>query len=111
MSVMKNLIETERNKLNVYLMYQVINAVKRGLSDDKRERVDLDNDWPNTVIYSDSEHHFYWFYDVVEGSHIYVHEVKCTKENVDIVLDKEYEFATISALIQHITETIHFNED
>ena len=111
MSVMKNVIETERNKLNVYLMYQVINEVKRGLSEDKRGRVDLDNDWPCTVIYSDSEHHFYWFYDVVEVSHIYVHEVKCTKENIDIVLDKEYEFDTMSALIQHITETIHFNED
>lgn len=111
MTVMQNVIDSNRNKINVYLMYQVVNEVKRGLSEERRERVDLDNDWPCTVIYSDPDHYFYWFYDVVAGSHIYVHEVVCTKTNLDNVVDKEREFDTMAALIRHITETINFNEE
>ena len=102
----------ERTNNNVYLMYQVINAVKHLVKDElKLPFIDLDNDWPCTVIFSSASNYHYWFYDVVNGSHVYLHEVICTQNNLDIVLDKEYEFDTMGLLIQHIAGVINTTED
>ena len=102
----------ERTNNNVYLMYQVINAVKHLVKDElKLPSIDLDNDWPCTVIFSSTSNYHYWFYEVVEGSHVYLHEVICTQKNLDIVLDKEYEFDTMGLLIQHIADVINNTED
>ena len=102
----------ERTNNNVYLMYQVINAVKHLVKDElKLPFIDLDNDWPCTVIFSSASNYHYWFYDVVNGSHVYLHEVICTQNNLDIVLDKEYEFDTMGLLIQHIADVINTTED
>ena len=103
---------SERTNNNVYLMYQVINAVKNQVKDElKLPFIDLDNDWPCTVIFSGSENYHYWFYDVVVGSHIYLHEVICTQKNLDLIVDKEYEFDTMDSLIGHIAQTINTTED
>ena len=102
----------ERTNNNVYLMYQVINAVKHLVKDElKLPFIDLDNDWPCTVIFSSTSNYHYWFYEVVEGSNVYLHEVICTQNNLDIVLDKEYEFDTMGLLIQHIADVINNTED
>ena len=102
----------ERTNNNVYLMYQVINAVKHLVKDElKLPFIDLDNDWPCTVIFSSTSNYHYWFYEVVEGSNVYLHEVICTQKNLDIVLDKEYEFDTMGLLIQHIADVINNTED
>lgn len=102
----------ERTNNNVYLMYQIINAVKSKVNNsDKVNSIDLDNDWPCTIIFTGKDNYHYWFYDVVKGSHIYTHHVSCTKENIDIVLYKEHEFDTIALLIQHIAEVINNIED
>ena len=102
----------ERTNNNVYLMYQVINAVKHLVKDElKLPFIDLDNDWPCTVIFSSTSNYHYWFYEVVAGSHVYLHEVICTQKNLDIVLDKEYEFDTMGLLIQHIADVINTTED
>jgi hypothetical protein len=102
----------ERTNNNVYLMYQVINAVKHLVKDElKLPFIDLDNDWPCTVIFSSTSNYHYWFYDVVNVSHVYLHEVICTQNNLDIVLDKEYEFDTMGLLIQHIADVINTTED
>lgn len=102
----------ERTNNNVYLMYQVINAVKHLVKDElKLPFIDLDNDWPCTVIFSSASNYHYWFYEVVNGSHVYLHEVICTQNNLDIVLDKEYEFDTMGLLIQHIADVINNTED
>ena len=102
----------ERTNNNVYLMYQVINAVKHLVKDElKLPFIDLDNDWPCTVIFSSTSNYHYWFYEVVAGSHVYLHEVICTQKNLDIVLDKEYEFDTMGLLIQHIADVINNTED
>lgn len=102
----------ERTNNNVYLMYQVINAVKKKVKDElKLPFIDLDNDWPCTIIFSSNDNYHYWFYDVVKGSHIYVHEVTCTLNNLDLVVDKETEFDTIDSLIRHIADVINNVED
>ena len=102
----------DRTNNNVYLMYQVINAVKHLVKDElKLPFIDLDNDWPCTVIFSSTSNYHYWFYEVVAGSHVYLHEVICTQKNLDIVLDKEYEFDTMGLLIQHIADVINTTED
>ena len=102
----------ERTNNNVYLMYQVVNAVKKLVKDElKLQFIDLDNDWPNTVIFSGTNNYHYWFYDVVKWSHIYLHEVICTKDNLDLVVEKEYEFDTMGLLIQHIADVINNTED
>ena len=102
----------ERTNNNVYLMYQVINAVKHLVKDElKLPFIDLDNDWPCTVIFSSTSNYHYWFYEVVAGSHVYLHEVICTQKNLDIMLDKEYEFDTMGLLIQHIADVINTTED
>ena len=102
----------ERTNNNVYLMYQVINAVKHLVKDElKLPFIDLDNDWPCTVIFSSTSNYHYWFYEVVAGSHVYLHEVICTQKNLDIVLDKEYEFDTMGLLIHHIADVINTTED
>ena len=102
----------ERTNNNVYLMYQVINAVKHLVKDElKLPFIDLDNDWPCTVIFSSTSNYHYWFYEVVAGSHVYLHEVICKQKNLDIVLDKEYEFDTMGLLIQHIADVINTTED
>ena len=98
----------DRTNNNVYLMYQVINAVKSQVKDElKIPFIDLDNDWPCTVIFSDSDNYHYWFYEVVRGSHVYLHEVICTKNNLDVLLDKEHEFDTMGSLIRHIADVIN----
>ena len=102
----------ERTNNNVYLMYQVINAVKHLVKDElKLPFIDLDNDGPNTVIFSGTNNYHYWFYDVVKWSHINLHEVICTKDNLDLVVDKEYKFDTMGSLIQHIADVINTIED
>ena len=63
----------ERTNNNGYLMYQVINAVKHLVKDElKLPFIDLDNDWPCTVIFSSTSNYHYWFYEVVAGSHVYL---------------------------------------
>ena len=100
------------NNINVYLLYVTINAIKQRVEDElKLPFIDLDNDWPNTIIFSGSKNYHYWFYNVVKWSHIYLHEVICTKDNLDIVVDKEYEFDTMGLLIQHIADVINTTED
>jgi hypothetical protein len=101
----------ERTNNNVYLMYQVINAVKIQVKDElKLPFIDLDNDWPCTVIFSSTGVYHYWFYDV-QRDHVYLHEVMCTKDNLDILVDKEHEFDTMGLLIQHIADVINNTED
>ena len=101
-----------RNNINVHLLYVTINAVKQRVNDKlKLPFIDLDNDWPNTIIFSGSNNYHYWFYDVVKWSHIYLLEVICTKDNLDLVTEKEYEYNTMGLLIQHIAEDINNTED
>ena len=100
------------NSINVYLLNVTINAIKQRVEDElKLPFIDLDNDWPNTVIFSGANHYHYWFYDVVKWSHIYLHEVICTKDNLDLVVEKEYKFDTMGSLIQHIADVINTTED
>ena len=100
------------NSINVYLLYVTINAIKQRVKDElKLPFIDLDNDWPNTIIFSGSNNYHYWFYNVVKWSHIYLHEVICTKDNLEIVVDKEYEFDTMGSLIQHIADVINTTGD
>ena len=103
---------SERTNNNVYLMYQVINAVKKQVKDElKLPFIDLDNDWPNTIIFSGTNNYYYWFYDVVKWSHIYLNEVICTKDNLDLIVDNEYKFDTMGSLIKHIANVINTTED
>ena len=107
-----NVMINDRNNINVHLLYVTINAVKQRVKDElKLPFIDLDNDWPNTVIFSGTNNYHYWFYDVVKWSHIYLHEVICTKDNLELVVDKDYKFDTMGLLIQHIANVINTTED
>ena len=102
----------DRNNINTHLMYVTINAVKQRVNDElKLPFIDLDNDWTNTIIFSGVNNYYYWFYDVVKWSHIYLHEVICTQKNLDLIVDKEYKFDTMGSLIQHIADVINTTED
>ena len=102
----------DRNNINTHLLYVTINAVKQQVKDElKLPFIDLDNDWPNTIIFSGTNNYYYWFYDVVKWSHIYLHEVICSKDNLDLLVDKEYEYDTMGSLIQHIADVINTTED
>ena len=101
-----------RNNINVHLLYVTINAVKQRVNDKlKLPFIDLDNDWPNTIILSGTNNYHNWLYEVVKWSHIHLHEVICTKDNLDLVVDKEYEFDTMGSLIQHIADVINTVEE
>ena len=102
----------ERNNINTHLLYVTINAVKQRVEDElKLPFIDLDNDLPNTIIFSGTTNYYYWFYDVVKWSHIYLHEVICIKDNLNLLVDKEYKFDTIGSLIQHIADVINTTKD
>lgn len=101
----------DRNIINTHLLYVTINAVKQRVKDEsKLSSIDLDNDRPNTIIFSGTNNYYYWFYDVVKWSHIHLQEVICIKDNLDLVVDKEYEFDTMGSLIQHIADVINTTE-
>ena len=102
----------DRNHINIHLLYVTINAIKQRVKDEiKLPFIDLDNDSHNTIIFSGANNYYYWHYEVVKWSHIYLHEVICTKDNLNLVVDKEYEFDTIGSLIQHIADVINTIEE
>ena len=102
----------DRNIITTHLLNVTINAVKQRVKDElKLPFIDLDNDSHNTIIFSGANNYYYWYYEVVKFSHIYLHEVICTKDNLNLVVDKEYEFDTMGSLIQHIADVINTTED